>query len=142
VLGDQLDVLGLGSVTAATASSGAVNLFELSLDLAADLDALQAGAFTLATLSLLGVGVGITPIGLTINELGDAAGTLLDVEAIGGTARVVGDGRVAEPSALGLVALGVVAALTFLRPRSRWPGAPRLAGKPRPEPRRSRARAR
>ena len=107
-LGDQLDIFGLGSVTTATPGSGVVNLFELSLDLPADLDALQAGAFTLVTLSFLGVGVGITSIGLTINELGDAAGSLLDVEAIGGTARIVGDGRVAEPSAWGLVALGVV----------------------------------
>ena len=42
VLGDQLDVAGLGSVTATTAGAGVVNIFQLSLDDPGDLDTLQA----------------------------------------------------------------------------------------------------
>ncbi|MCI0530154.1 MAG: cohesin domain-containing protein [Nitrospira sp.] len=51
VLGDQLDLFGLGSITATTPGTGSVNFFELSLDSAADLNNLQAGDFTLATLT-------------------------------------------------------------------------------------------
>ena len=130
-LGDQLDLFGLGSVTALTAGAGIVNLFELSLDLASDLDTLQAGAFTLVTLSLLGVGVGTTPIGLTINEMGDAAGALLDVETIGGTARIVGDGRVAEPATSTLLALGIAGLARYLSTRS---ASARRSRDPSPRP--------
>ena len=42
--GNQLDISGLGSIRSATPSVGMLNIFELSLDAAADLDALQAGA--------------------------------------------------------------------------------------------------
>jgi hypothetical protein len=51
VLGDQLDILGLGSLTDAIPGVGVVNLFELSFDLPEDLTALQAPSFTLATLT-------------------------------------------------------------------------------------------
>ena len=117
-LGDQLDLFGLGSVTATTPGAGLVNLFELSLDPAADLDALQAGAFTLATLSFIAVGPGNTPIGLAINTLGDAEGASLDAQTIGGVARVAGDAGVAEPSALILLGLGIAGA-TLVRRRTR-----------------------
>lgn len=58
VLGDQLDLFGLGTETLATSGGGTVNLFELSLGSAADLDELQAGAFILATLTFEAVGEG------------------------------------------------------------------------------------
>jgi hypothetical protein len=118
VLGDQLDLFGLGSVTTTTPGSGLVNLFELSLDLPSKLDALQAGAFTLATLSFVAVGIGSTPIGLALNALGDAEGASLDAQTTAGTARVAGDAGVAEPSALILFGLGIVG-LTLVRRRLR-----------------------
>ena len=60
VLGSQLDLFGLGNVSSLTPSTGIVNLFELSLDTSADLDALQADAFVLASLSFSGLAVGST----------------------------------------------------------------------------------
>jgi hypothetical protein len=53
-LGDQLDLAGLGSLTTTMLGVGSVNLLEVSVDSASDLDALQAGAFTLATLTFTG----------------------------------------------------------------------------------------
>src|SRR5262245_39321709 len=47
-LGDELDVLGLGSLAFAIPGVGSVNLFELSFDLPDDLHTLQAGEFILA----------------------------------------------------------------------------------------------
>jgi hypothetical protein len=44
IVGDQLDLSGLGSVTDVGPSAGIVNLFELSLDSPADLNALQTGS--------------------------------------------------------------------------------------------------
>ena len=55
VLGNQLDLFGLGNVSFLTPSTGMVNLFELSLDTPADLNALQADAFVLASLSFSGL---------------------------------------------------------------------------------------
>src|SRR5262249_54807993 len=66
VLGDQLDVLGLGSVTSASPGSGVVNLFELSLDTQADLDTLQAGDFTVATLTFKALTAGSSPLALGV----------------------------------------------------------------------------
>ena len=51
LLGDQLDIAGFGTITTIAFGTGNVNLFELSLDSVADLDANQAGAFTIATLN-------------------------------------------------------------------------------------------
>ena len=74
VLGDQLDLSGLGSLTGVSGGVGTVNLFELSLDSAADLNALQPGSFTLGTLAFSAVSTGVSAVGLSINALGDANG--------------------------------------------------------------------
>ena len=58
VLGDQLDLFGFGSLTEVILGVGTVNLFELSFDFAVDLDTLQAGSFTLVTLSFDTVSLG------------------------------------------------------------------------------------
>ena len=90
VLGDQLDVFGFGSITDVTPGSGSVNLFELSLDFATDLDTLQAGSFQLATLMFSAIGTGVSAIGIDVTELGDAYGAPLNADTItGGRVAVV-----------------------------------------------------
>ena len=74
VLGDQLDLFGFGSITAATPGAGIVNLFELSFDLPGDLVALQEPSFILATLTFNTIAVGTSPVGVAINALGDELG--------------------------------------------------------------------
>lgn len=74
VLGDQLDVLGLGSIASATPSVGSVNVYELSLDLEYDLESLQAGAFTLFSLNFDTIAEGNSALTISINSLGDSLG--------------------------------------------------------------------
>lgn len=89
ILGDQLDLSGLGSVTATTLGTGFVNLFELSLDSIGDLNGSQAGDFTLATLSFDTLAVGASPLSFTVKALGDAEGNSLSADAGTGVANVV-----------------------------------------------------
>lgn len=72
--GNQLDILGLGSLQITTPGTGTVNLFELSLDTVDDLNNLQAGSFTLAMLTFDTIAVGTSALNLTVNALGDADG--------------------------------------------------------------------
>lgn len=79
ILGNQLDVFGLGAnwVSASLSSPGVLNVFELSLDDPADLNAQQLGAFTLAVLHFDVLNAGDTTLNLAINALGDADGDAL-----------------------------------------------------------------
>jgi hypothetical protein len=70
VLGDQLDVSLLGcAFCLSTPGTGSVNLVEISFDSSADLDALQAADFVLATLSFDTLAAGTSPLTLSINQL-------------------------------------------------------------------------
>ena len=109
-LGDQLDLLGLGSVSALAPGAGVVDLFELSLDPADVLDTEQAGAFTLAALAFIAVGAGSTPLTVSVEALGDALGEPLAAELSAGAVTVTGVPRVAAPASLVLVAAGLVGA--------------------------------
>ena len=104
-LGDQLDLLGLGSLTATTPGVGSVNLFELSLDLASDLDTLQAGDFTLATLTFDTASAGASALTITVNALGDALGDPLTASLGSGSINVP------EPALLLLLGAGLAGAL-------------------------------
>ncbi len=79
VLGNQLDLFNFGSnlVSAGITSPGVLNLYELSFDSAADLNALQADSFTLAVISFDVLNVGSSHLELVINALGDADGNVL-----------------------------------------------------------------
>jgi hypothetical protein len=57
-----------------------LNLFELSLDLASDLDTLQSGSFTLATLTFDTMAQGTSILNINVNALGDANGDSLVVD--------------------------------------------------------------
>lgn len=111
--GSGLDVLGLGSVQATTPGVGAVNLFELSLDSVADLNALQLDAFTLVTLSFNALASGFGPFTLTVNSLGDAEGLSIPVTVEGGSVTI--NAAVPEPATSALAALGLFALGIALR---------------------------
>jgi hypothetical protein len=113
-LGDQLDLFDLGSLTVVDAGlSGAVRLFELSLDSAADLDALQADAFTLATLSFDTLQVGTSALLLSIAALGDAHGAPLSAALETGLVTVV-----PEPQATLLFLVGLLVVRRATRARA------------------------
>jgi hypothetical protein len=113
VLGDQLDLFGFGSIITTTPGAGYVNLFELSLDSIDDLNNLQAGAFTLATLTFDTIGIGTSPLGLSVNALGDENGDSLDAYIQSGSVNVRGN-AVPEPGTLLLVCSGL-AGIGFFR---------------------------
>lgn len=72
--GNQLDLLGLGSLQFAddsNASLGSINVYELSLD---DVDSLQLDDFVLFTLTFSALDAGTTDISLGVNALSDALG--------------------------------------------------------------------
>jgi len=109
VQGDQLDLSGLGSTMVTTPGAVSLNLFELSLDSIDDLNNLQAGAFTLATLTFVTIGIGTSPLGLlglTENALGDANGDPLSADIQSGSVNVSGN-AVPEPGTLVLVCSGL-----------------------------------
>jgi len=77
-LGDQLDLANLGlSSPLALPGTGTVNLIETSLDPTNLLTSQQAPDFILATLFFSSLGLGNTPVTLTLNSLADADGLAL-----------------------------------------------------------------
>lgn len=83
VLGDQLDLFGLGSLnTFDDTTPGMVNLYELSFDLPSDLNTLQIGSFTLASLTFDSLALGISPLNISINSLGDAWGNHIVLDTV------------------------------------------------------------
>jgi hypothetical protein len=121
VLGDQLDLFALGALgPTATPGFGSINLFELSLDSVADLNSLQAGAFTLATLTFAPLSFGTSFLNVIVNVLGDAVGDPLSATVIPSTVTVdVSATAVPEPATLMLVGGGVGAYLARRRGRAR-----------------------
>jgi hypothetical protein len=113
VLGDQLDLFALGSLSGETPGLGVVNLFEVSLDLPDDLDNLQAESFVLFTLHFDALTPGTSALALAANELGDAIGDPLSADLGAGSVNVV-----PEPGSARLLAPGLVLLATWRR-RSR-----------------------
>jgi len=113
VFGDQLDLFGTGSIQKITPGTGAVNLFELSLELPGDLDNLQKGSFTLAMLTFDTLALGTSPLSISINTLGDAEGQGLIADTQVGSVAAV-----PEPGTLLLISSGL-AGVAYLRRRSK-----------------------
>ncbi|MFN0167965.1 MAG: cohesin domain-containing protein [Bryobacteraceae bacterium] len=113
-IGDQLDLLGLGSLNGVTPGTGIVSLFELSLDSVDDLDTLQTGMFTLARLQFNTVGVGTSAVNLAINALSDSAGGALTATLENGSVSVTSQPAVPESGSgvLFLFGFGLILALT------------------------------
>lgn len=111
--GNQLDVVGLGSIRSATPGFGVVNLFELSLDSEADLNSLQLGEFLLARLTLTGIGIGTSPLTLGVNSLGDGAGQPLATSVVHTSVTV---SEIPEPASIVLI---LVPLLSLAIPRDK-----------------------
>lgn len=118
--GTGLDLFGLGSIHDAFDLGGVLDLFEVSLDLPSDLDTLQPGAFTLATLTFEALNAGSTTLELTLDDVGDSLGNPLVATAVGAEAVVA----VPEPGGLALVGLGFVGLAGWRRRRAGGFGVP------------------
>lgn len=107
--GNQLDLIGHGSMQDSSSGSGWLNLFELSLDEIADLELLQENEFTLFSVVFTSIALGSGNFFITNNIMGDAYGNELSVDTFT-DAQVAVDGGVSvpEPSSL-LLLLGLLA---------------------------------
>lgn len=106
VLGNQLDLFNLGSIQITTPGAATIGLFELSLDLADDLDNLQAASFVLARLTFDTLAAGSSALTLAVNALGDSLGNALEGVSIVGANLLVSappSNEVSEPATLLLV---------------------------------------
>lgn len=108
VLGDQLDLFGLGDISSSTAGVGTLNVFELSLESPSDLDALQAHNFTLMTVTFDTLSpANLSPITLSLNALGDAFGRSIDASVMPAAFSVTGLTPTPEPEAFRMASLGL-----------------------------------
>lgn len=121
ILGNQLDLFGLGSLNAVTTGIGTVNLFELSFDDPVDLILLQSENFTLATLSFAALSLGSSSLGIHINALGDEFGDPLTAQIVGASATVNQDNNnpIPEPNGLALVLAGLMVLVTVRASRTK-----------------------
>lgn len=103
--GDALALTGFGSFTEVDPEPGGVTVREVSFDPPSDLDALQPGDFTLASIRFVTSEAGTSPLSLSVMALGDAAGAPLSLSGgvSEGTVRVV-----PEPGPAALLGLGLL----------------------------------
>ena len=110
--GTGLSLNGEDSFQEPTVSPGAVNLFELSFNTTADLNALQTDTFTLFTLTFDTIGTGTSALELFTNVLGDADGGALTADVNNASVEV---SAVPLPGAAFLLLSGLGGGFSFLR---------------------------
>jgi hypothetical protein len=96
-LGDELNLEGYGTLSAAQSGSGTVEVQELSFDSIAALETQQASAFTLVQLSFDARAVGSSSLDLSINAVSDAYGDALTPGLSDGSITVKSSGTTAAP---------------------------------------------
>lgn len=111
ILGNQLDLFGLGSIQNFTPGIGNINLFELSLDSSDDLDAFQAGDFTLAILTLSTIGSGTSSLDINVIALADAVGAPITSVTSGSEITVTEVSGIPEPRTVVITTFGLAALL-------------------------------
>ena len=116
VQGNQLDLLGFGSLQDNSNNLGWLTMLEVSFDEVADLELLQAGEFTLFSILLNAIALGSGDFSLTTNAIGDAYGQDLFIDTINSTTVNVNAVVVPEPSGMLLLLIGLIAA-ALLRSR-------------------------
>ncbi|WP_323813061.1 cohesin domain-containing protein [Cellvibrio sp. NN19] len=109
VQGNQLDLLGFGSLQDSNNGSGWLNLFELSFDDVFTLESLQASEFTLFSILLNTLAIGSGEFSLTANIFGDANGNELVADQINNTQVNITSVSVPEPSSFLLLLAGLLA---------------------------------
>jgi hypothetical protein len=106
--GEQLDLFGSGSMRQVDDRvAGIINLYEISLDLADDLNQLQLSSFTLATLTFDTLIEGMSTLDAVVNTLGDAYGDPLEADIKGAQVRASSTHPIPEPLALLLFITGL-----------------------------------
>lgn len=115
--GTGLSVTGVPSIIQDFAlGTGAVNPFEVSLEDTADLNALQAGAFTLFTITFNAGQVGTSLLSLSVNSLSSAEGTSLSAAALNGSSiSVAGAPAVPLPAGAWLLLTGIAGVGSLMR---------------------------
>ena len=99
---------------------GTVNIFELSLDSASNLLKLQPTAFTLATLTFHTIGIGTSPVTISVHTIGDQNGSSLPVSLQNGSINVTSNtAPTPEPGMLGIMAFCITALVGFNRKQFR-----------------------
>ncbi|MCB1766448.1 MAG: VPLPA-CTERM sorting domain-containing protein [Candidatus Competibacteraceae bacterium] len=115
----EMDLFGLGLnfVFADLTAPNTLNLFNLSLDLPADLDLLQSSSFILASINFTASSSGTSLLGISINTLGDSSGLPLTASIQGGNVTVAGGGPspIPIPSSLWLLLPGLVGIVAHRR---------------------------
>ena len=105
ILGNQLDLSCFGTVAGFDGgTAGQLNAFEISLDLASDLDGLQAASFALGTISFNTLGNGTSAFQFVSTTFSDAQGNSLAVQ--------LGKGSISVPAPVS-GGLMVAAAIAF-----------------------------
>lgn len=115
VIGNQLDLLGFGSLQDSSSDTNTLTAFELSFDDLLDLESLQASEFSLFSIILKSIALGTSQFSLTSSLFGDANGSELMIDSINNTQVSVGSVVVPEPSSL-LLLFGMLA-LILVRSR-------------------------
>jgi hypothetical protein len=121
LLGNQLDLNGLGTGPGSILGVGFVSISEGSGDSETDLDTQQLGSFTLATLSFQGIGVGNSPLSLTVTELLNSQVDPLTVNSLTGTSINITPAITQTPESplnVGVLGLVILAGIAVLKPSS------------------------
>jgi len=114
LLGDQLDLLGLGSTTLVdTATAGVIGAFELSFDDENTLNTLQSSAFTLLHVTFDAIAAALnTPIEIVILDLASASGGSITATTSGASVTIT---AAPAPATSLLLAAGCVLLWPFRR---------------------------